>query len=303
MRPRTTRRWRGGNYVAQAGTVTFGAGEILKTIEILLIDNQVYSGDTQFRVKLSNAAGATLGTYATADVVIKDDDKPPVLTLQAPSAVQEGDIGVMNIPIAMRLTGATNLPVTVSWSAFEGGALQGQSGQLQFAPGETQKTFTVTYTANTTPQLDRSLSVGITNATNATISGGSATIKIVDDDFALVSLGDATVAENAGKVVVPLQLSQASQKPITVTYETRNGTALAGTDYVATTGTLTVAPGSSITVQIINDNLSEPMETFSIVLTSIAGGKIDRSTAIVAIVDDDVNAPPAAPPHRRSARH
>jgi hypothetical protein len=50
----------GRDYTAQAGALTFGRGEILKTIDIPVLDDHAYGGDRTFDVKLSNPAGAQL---------------------------------------------------------------------------------------------------------------------------------------------------------------------------------------------------------------------------------------------------
>jgi hypothetical protein len=291
----------GQDYTAQAGALTFGPGEILKTITVPLIDDQTYGGDRQFKVNLSNPAGASLSAVSTATVTIRDDDPPPVLSIVPPSSsVQEGDAGSVDILITVKLTGSTKLPVTVTWFWSEGQYSPTHTGQLQFAPGETQKTFTASYLANTTPEPDRFLSMGLGNQTNATASQGNTSITIVDDDFAGVSIADASVLESAGKVTVPLQLSRSSLKPITVTYETHNGSALAGSDFIATSGTMSLSSGSSITIPILNDNVAETIKTFEVVLTSVSGGKLDRSTASVIILDAGVS---PSQPRRHSARH
>lgn len=292
----------GKNYVAQAGTLTFNPGEIIKSIAVPLIDDQTYSGPTQFKVTLSNPAGAAIAAVTTSTVTINDDEKPPVLSIVTPPAsVQEGDAGQVDIPIVVKLTGSTSLPVTVNWFWGEGDFGSSHNGQLLFAPGETQKTVTVSYLANTTPEPDRVITMGLGNPTNATAPGGPVKITIVDDDFAGVSIADASVVESAGKVSVPLQLSRGSQKPVTVTYETRNGTAVAGSDYVGTSGTVTVSPGASIVIPIINDSVLEPLKSFEVVLTSVTGGKLDRATAAVIIVDDDTSTTPT--PRRRAVHH
>jgi hypothetical protein len=187
--------------------VTFGPGEILKTISIPLLDDQSYGGGGQFKVNLSSAAGASIGV-ATHTVTIDDDEQPPVLSWQLPStSVSEGDAGRVDIPITVKLTGATSLPVTVNRLFAEG--LNGvyHTGELQFAPGETQKTFTASYAANTIPEPNRFLTLHLWNANHAALPADSR-ITIADDDFAGVSVADASVVESAGKVVVPLQLSR-----------------------------------------------------------------------------------------------
>ena len=294
----------GTNYLAQAGTLTFGPGEIFKSISIPLVDDQSYGGGVQFSVHLSDPAGASIG-LATQTVKVADDDKPPALSLQLPStSVPEGDAGQVDIPITVKLTGRTSVPATVNWYFNEGQYGPSYTGELQFAPGETQKTFIVSYTGNTVPEPNRVLNMHLWSPKNATTSPDSISMTIVDDDFAGVSVADASIVESAGKVIVPLQLSRASQKQITVTYETRNGTAIAGADYVTTSGTIVVTQGSSITIPLLNDAVHETLEAFEVVLTSVNGGKLDRPVAAVIIVDDDADLPPAPSlPRRRSALH
>ena len=105
---------------------------------------------------------------------------------------------------------------------------------------------------------------------------------------------DSLIAKKA------LAAHRASLKPITVTYETRDGNALAGSDYVQTSGSLTLGPNAtSISIPIIADSVHESIEAFTVVLTSVRGGKLDRAVAAVTIVDDD--SPPG--PRHRSAKH
>jgi Calx-beta domain len=79
--------------------------------------------------------------------------------------------------------------------------------------------------------------------------------------------------------------------PITVAYLTRDGTAVAGSDYIATSGTLTFAAGEtakSVTVQIIGDTVRERDETFSLILVNpSAGAEIVDDEGVGTIVNDD----------------
>lgn len=81
----------------------------------------------------------------------------------------------------------------------------------------------------------------------------------------------------------------------TVTYSTANGTAAAGSDYTAASGTLTFAPGETtktFTIPIIDDNLREPNETVNIILSNPTNGATlgSQSTAVLTIVNDDQGA-------------
>ena len=86
--------------------------------------------------------------------------------------------------------------------------------------------------------------------------------------------------------------------PVTVHYATSNGTATAGSDYTAASGTLTFGPGEaakSFTVRVTSDPAHEGDETFQVTLSNAGGGASLGSPAgaTVTIIDDD--AAPAGP--------
>jgi GH18 family chitinase len=110
-----------------------------------------------------------------------------------------------------------------------------------------------------------------------------------------VSVGGATVAEGAGgggaKAVFALSLSAPSAVPVSVAYRTADGTALAGSDYTATSGTVTFAPGvtkAEVSVPVIGDATSESSEAFSLVLSSPQGAALAQASAAGTILDDDI---------------
>ncbi|MFN5516540.1 MAG: Calx-beta domain-containing protein, partial [Cyanobacteriota bacterium] len=94
----------------------------------------------------------------------------------------------------------------------------------------------------------------------------------LDNDVPVVtvafSTGNQTLVEGlAASAFYTVSLSAASNQTINVDYTTSNGSALAGSDYVALAGTLTFAPGvttQSVTVSLLNDSLNEADETFTL---------------------------------------
>ncbi len=75
-----------------------------------------------------------------------------------------------------------------------------------------------------------------------------------------------------------------------VGYATVDGTALSGEDYEPATGTVTFAPGETakaVTVRAIADSVSEPDETFSVVLSNPQNASIARDRGVGTIVNDD----------------
>jgi hypothetical protein len=77
---------------------------------------------------------------------------------------------------------------------------------------------------------------------------------------------------------------------VTVGYATANGTASAGSDYVAQSGTLTFAAGQTsrtIGVVVKGDRNAEPNETFTVRLSGPSGATIARATGVGTIANDD----------------
>jgi hypothetical protein len=108
-----------------------------------------------------------------------------------------------------------------------------------------------------------------------------------------VTIGDRAVTEgNTGTAAATFSvtLSAASTETITVAYATGDGTATAGSDYRAASGTLTFAPGETektITVLVIGDRLPEPNETFAVNLSAATNATIADVQATGTIVDDE----------------
>jgi hypothetical protein len=110
------------------------------------------------------------------------------------------------------------------------------------------------------------------------------------------SIANVTANEgNAGNTpfTFNVTLSAPSGSPVTIDYATANGSAIAGTDYAATSGTLTFPVGVTsqpITVNVFGDTLVEPNRTFFVNLSNATGATIVTAQATGTIVDDDVAA-------------
>jgi hypothetical protein len=89
-----------------------------------------------------------------------------------------------------------------------------------------------------------------------------------------------------------VSLAQPSAVPVTVSYSTANGTALAGSDYVASSGTITFAPGETtraILVPTLDDSLYEGNESFVVNLSNpSAGATIADAQGTATIVENDI---------------
>jgi ELWxxDGT repeat protein len=108
-----------------------------------------------------------------------------------------------------------------------------------------------------------------------------------------IRVSDVTVAEgNSGTraATFAVTLSRTSAQPVTVSYATADGTARAGSDYLAASGTLTFAPGQtsqSVTVLVNGDRLGEANETFRVNLSAATQAIIGDDQGVGTIVDDE----------------
>jgi uncharacterized delta-60 repeat protein len=118
---------------------------------------------------------------------------------------------------------------------------------------------------------------------------------IVDDDFPVGVLGFSsptyTVNENGGSATITVIRTNGSTGVVSVRYATSDGTATAGADYTAVSGTLQFLSGQTsrtFTIPIINDTLVEQDETIRIVLSHPTGGaSLGLTNATLTIIDDD----------------
>lgn len=136
----------------------------------------------------------------------------------------------------------------------------------------------------------------------AIIGRDLAVCTIRNDDFSIsMSIADAAATEGdtgATTMQFAVELSTAAATPCTVDFETADGTARAGSDYAATSGTVTFAAGELrkfIAVPIHGDMEREDDEQFVVRLTSATGARLLRAVATGTIYDNDAEAPPSAP--------
>jgi hypothetical protein len=187
-------------------------------------------------------------------------------------SVNEGNSGTTNATFTVSLSAASASTVTVNYGTVSGTATAGSdftptSGTLTFAPGETSKTVTVPVIGDTTFEPNEDFFVTLSSATNAVIADGVGQGTILNDD-PLPTAGITSVVQQSGAggttvLVFTVTLSNPSWQTINVDFGTADGTAVAGTDYDATSGTLTFLPGQTT-------------QTITVSVHPDAGGGVDK---------------------------
>ncbi|MFV0268591.1 MAG: LamG-like jellyroll fold domain-containing protein, partial [Draconibacterium sp.] len=106
-----------------------------------------------------------------------------------------------------------------------------------------------------------------------------------------LSVSNAEINESDGTATFLVNASQPSTSNITFNYTTANGTAIAGSDYTAKSGTATITAGNTsllASVAIIDDSSIEPDETFTFTISNPVNATISNATGTCTIHDNDV---------------
>ena len=281
----------GFDYVATEGTLRFDAGETNKTIAVPTLEDATAEETEGFTVQLRDPSGATVAD-GTATGTITDDDDPPGLSIDDAPAVREGE----SAAFVVRLSASSDKLVTVAYETRDGTAVAGAdytstSGTLRFDAGETRTTLAVPTLEDATAEETEGFTVQLRDPSGATVADGTATGTIADDDEPPgLSINDALAVREGETAEFVVRLSAASDKLVTVAYETRDGTAAAGFDYVATEGTLRFDAGETnktIAVPTLEDATAEETEGFTVQLRDPSGATVADGTATGTITDDD----------------
>ena len=294
----------GTDYQALSGSVVIAAGSASATITVTPIQDTVVEGNETVTVTLSSSASYTAGSPSTATVTIADDDVAlPTVTVAATdaNAAEAGlDPGVFTVTRTGATTAALTVNYTVGGTATAGTDYQALSGSVVIAAGSASATITVTPIQDTVVEGNETVTVTLSSSASYTAgSPSTATVTIADDDVALPTVTVAATDANAAEAgldpgVFTVTRTGATTAALTVNY-TVGGTATAGTDYQALSGSVVIAAGSAsatITVTPIQDTVVEGNETVTVTLSSSASYTAGSpSTATVTIADDDAALP------------
>lgn len=315
------------DYLPTSGTLTFAAGEISQTVTVLVVGDTLDEPNESLLVALdspsSNAGLAIEAIWQSQGWgTILDDDPPPTLSVSDVSLL-EGNSGATAVVFTVSLSAPSGLWVGVTFASADGTAVHGMTtrgldsptappppsdprydyvgrlGGFDFAPGETSGTFTLWVYGDTYKEPDETFFVNLSSPSNATIADGQGVGTIRNDDAvpALFINNVSLVEGNRGTTafVFTVSLSAPSDQTVTVSYATADGpadpytaAALAGSDYQATSGTLTFAPGETtktITILVFGDTKKELNEFFSVNLSNALGAPIADGLGLIYNVD------------------
>ena len=280
---------KGGDYEGTKGKLTFPALETEQTIRVPIIDDNLDEAAEAFTVMLTNAFNATIED-GTATGVIDDDDERGVTVTPTALIIREGGSGSYTVVLDTEPTA----DVTIAVQVPEDAKVVVDETKLTFTAENWNQARTVTVTAaQDADAIDNreTLTHVASGGDYDSVTVPSVAMTILEDDTPTVLIADAVASEGDGEMVFVVGLSIASSQTVTVEYATVDGTATAGTDYRETSGTLTFSAETTeqtIRVPIIDDDLDEVAEAFTVALSNASNAIIKDGGAIGEIADNDL---------------
>lgn len=227
----------------------------------------------------------------------------PSLSINSISATEGSDpVNTKPFNFTISLSQPLASPVTVHYTTSDGTAsvfdhdYLPTSGILTFAPGQTTQVISVPVIGDNKVEPDETFYVDLAGASsNATLANtqGIATIKNDDPGQANIYISSVSKAEgNTGSTQFAFNviLDRAASSNVIVKYSTADGTAIAGSDYTAASGTITFTPGQTskiITINVKGDTTQEPDEVFFLNLSNATNAQIVGSQGRGTIRNDD----------------
>lgn len=287
----------GSDYVATSGLITFTPGQTSRPLNVTVNGDTTFESNESFNVNLSLAANSSIADGQGVGTITNDDAQPAISVNDV--SLTEGNTGTASAIFTVSLSNASSQTIAVNFQTSDGSATASDyataSGTATFTPGQLTQTIIVTVNGETVFEPNETFNLGLSGASNATIADAQGVGTITNDDTQpVISINDVSVAEgdsgtsNAG---FSITLSNASSQTITVNFATANSTAIAGTHYVSTSGTVTFTPETTtqlVNVQVNGDLLNEAATlTFNINLSSATNASISDNQGVGTILDDD----------------
>lgn len=290
----------GSDYTTVNRVFLIPAGATSTSVSVPILSDNTFEPDETFTLNLSGSVVTIARPTGTATVV--NDDAFPALRI-GDATITEGSLGTVLGNVTVSMSNPTSQTVTFRASTADGPAPDGaRSGEdytsfntvFTIAPGQVSRLVPFTIRGDNKHEANETFLVNLSAAVNATIADNQAVVTIRNDDpVPTVSIQGTSVTEgNSGTrtALLRVRLTNPTSSPVSVNFATANDSAIAPSDYLSNSGTVTLAPGTTsanIAVQVNGDVAIEGNEVFHVILSSPVNAILGDATGDVTIVNDD----------------
>jgi len=301
------------DYTALSGSVIIPAGQNSVAIPVLVTNDNIIEGTETLVATLTGATSTSFSFSAAGNATVNIADDENIAANLALSIAKTADAaepstnGSFTISLPAGITTTENVTVnyTVAGSATAGTDYTALSGSVIIPAGQNSVAIPVLVTNDNIIEGTETLVATLTGATSTSFSfsaAGNATVNIADDENIVANLAlsiaktaDAAEPSTNGGFSISLPAGITATENVTVNY-TVAGSATAGTDYTALSGSVIIPAGQnavSIPLVVKDDNLYEDPETVSLSLTGGTSSQftfvpaVGAATAIATVTDND----------------
>jgi len=288
----------GTDYTGAVSSVTIPANATSATFNIVPVaDTQVESDETVI-FTVAAGAGYTVGAPASATGTIVNDDFPVATVSVSPATVNEN--GGVPLVYTISLDRPNPVPLSIAFTLGGTGAsgtdYTAVSSPLVIGAGATSATVSIAPIPDAIPEPDKTVVLTLAPGAGYQIGApASATGTLRDDDLPGLSINDVSANEgDSGTTGFTFTVSLNAPAPaggVSFDIATADGTATAGSDYVARSLVAQTIPAGSQTysfvVQVNGDTLHEFNEDFFVNVTNVSGATLTDGQGRGTIINDD----------------
>lgn len=208
--------------------------------------------------------------------------------------------------VTVRRIGGSKGEVSVDYQTLDGSALGfsnadyiNTQGTLTFNDSETSRTIEIVINDDSFDEINEDFTIELSNPTGDALLGSRtvAPVVILDDDgpgTLTLESGNYAINESSSSFDVTVLRTGGYDGAVSVDYSTTDATANGITDYRTIRGRLSFVDGErnkNITIEILNDEVYEANETFSLNLSNPLGGAdiTDIDSSSITILNDDID--------------
>ena len=297
----------GADYLTTTNTLTFDSGITNRTFTVTIIDDTSVEFDETVLLILTNATGgATLPgglptSTATAILTIIDNDFPSGRINFSSTNYTGSEVdGLASITVTR--TGGNVGVLTVQYATGDGTATNGldylgSTNVLSWSDGDSSdRIINVPLTADGLVEGPETVNLQLFNPSNVGALGSrtNAVLTILDSDaFGKLAFSHQfyVADENGGSVLITVVRTAGVAGTVSVDFATTPGTALIGTDYLSTNGTLVFLPGElskQFSIGIVDDADADGDTTVDLALSNPTNASLGTvNTAQLTIIDNE----------------
>ncbi|WP_255902152.1 Calx-beta domain-containing protein [Paradesertivirga mongoliensis] len=298
------------DYESSSGRLTF-AGTVgeTKTFTVQINGDGKIEADENFSVTLSNLISSSSNRPVVQSVPVVttiENDDSGTITITSENGSETGPVPAsftFSFPTGVSADAPTTINFGLSGTATGIDYTGAGSSSVTIPAGDNSFTLSLPVIDDTLIENTETViltSGSVSSPYGITVANSPQSLEIADNDNATLVISGATVAEgNSGTTTLSftVTLDKATGSPFTVDYATSGGTATAGNDYTAKSGTLSfngTAGSQTIVVSVTGDQKIEPHENFTIAISNLSSSFGNRltipaagSTATGTITNDD----------------